>query len=273
MEKLSREKKMKLSRMHDLGGCRAIMSDLDAVYRLLRLYRQEEDLFGATGPFRCYDYVRSPKPDGYRSVHLVGRYRSRDERFESWDDHRIEIQLRTRRQHAFATAVETVTTFTRQPLKFGGGPEQWRRFFSLMGSALAIREGTPLVDGTPSDAHELVTELTATTEELNVHKRLMGWTSALRALPKRNAKDARWLLLVLDISANTIKVTGYADRQKGSEALAEAEKTSQGNRTLDVVLVGVRSVSELRDAYPNYYADTTQFLSALDTALVHPMRR
>jgi len=34
-----------------------------------------------------------------------------------------------------------------------------------------------------------------------------------------------------------------------------------------VVLVSVNSVRQLRVAYPNYYADTKEFLNVLNTAL------
>jgi hypothetical protein len=40
MNKLSREGNMRLSRMHDLGGCRAIVSTIPEVYALLDSYRQ-----------------------------------------------------------------------------------------------------------------------------------------------------------------------------------------------------------------------------------------
>src|SRR5262245_31811127 len=134
LNKLTREPNMKLSQMQDLGGCRAIVSDVQAVDRLFDLYRRpHETLFEPEGSLKCYDYIRNPKADGYRGIHVVGRYRPRLEKNEAWNGHRIEIQLRTRLQHAFATAVETVTTFMRYPLKSGGGPEDWRRFFALTG--------------------------------------------------------------------------------------------------------------------------------------------
>ena len=191
---------------------------------------------------------------------------------EPWNGHRIEIQVRSQLQHAFATAVETVTTFTRQPLKFGAGPDEWRRFFSLMGSALAIRENTQLVDGTPVDEGELRGELRELTKGLRVRQRLKGWASALKQLPKKNTSKAKWLLLILDLAANTIKVTGYSSRKTASTDVATLEQ-SERRRELDAVLVWVPSVRDLRRAYPNYYADTTAFLDALTTALKAPGRR
>jgi hypothetical protein len=108
------------------------------------------------------------KKDGYRGIHVVARYHPRKSEREPWDGHRVEIQMRTRLQHAFSTAVETVTAFTRQPLKFGAGPVEWRRFFSLMGSALALREGTESVPDTPTDKTQLIAEFKNAAAELKV---------------------------------------------------------------------------------------------------------
>jgi hypothetical protein len=265
MNKLVREPHMKLSQMHDLGGCRAILSNVAAVNALYEMYRGNQPQFESGGKFKAYDYIKNPKADGYRGIHIVGRYLARRNSSKPWQGHRIEIQLRTRLQHAFATAVETVTTFTRQPLKFGDGPPEWRRFFSLMGSALALREGTPLVEGTPQDEAELIRALRDTTEELSVRQRLQGWTDALKLLPRKNIKGYKWLLLVLNTAENTFKVTGYADRNEASQKLSEIEQLKR--EELDAVLVWVSSATKLRAAYPNYYADTREFIAALDTAL------
>ena len=265
MDKLAREPHMKLSQMQDLGGCRAIVADVHIVEELVDLYRGTESMFfDAEGALKCYDYIKSPKPDGYRGVHVVGRYVPSSDKQEAWRGQRIEIQLRSRLQHAFATAVETVTTFTRERLKFGGGPTEWRRFFSLMGSAIALREGTARVPGTPTDDSELVRELGKAARDLRIRQRLRGWSTALTVVRRRSIGKFRWLLLVLDMKANTIKVTGYADRQKAASELAEIEK-QPGD--FDAVLVWVRSIKDLKAAYPNYYADTGEFLDALNRAV------
>jgi hypothetical protein len=265
MNKLVREPTMKLSQMQDLGGCRAILSNVHAVNTLYEMHRGGELLLPDEGSLKCYDYIINPKDDGYRGIHIVVRYHPRLSSRMPWNGQRIEIQLRTRLQHAFATAVETVTTFLREPLKFGAGPDEWRRFFSLVGSALAIREGTPPVRGTPPNAADLFAELRNGARELRVRQRLQGWARALKTLPRKHIKDFKWLLLVLNTTKNTIKVTGYQDRKEASKAVAEIEKSKQAD--LDAVLVWVNSIEGLRAAYPNYYADTKEFLNALSVAL------
>ncbi len=265
MNKLVREPTMKLSQMQDLGGCRAILSDVSSVYKLYSMYHGGDRLFEGEGTVKCHDYIKRPKPDGYRSIHVIGRYSPRIESRKPWTGNRVEIQLRSRLQHAFATAVETVTTFTGAPLKFGSGPSDWSRFFSLMGSALAIREGTELVEGTPSERAALSHELLDLVKALRVRHKLRAWTKALTQLPRRHIKDFKWLLLVLNITENTIKVSGYADRHKADETLAEIEKSKR--KDLDAVLVWVNSAKRLQAAYPNYYADTREFIAALEIAL------
>ena len=64
-----------------------------------------------------YDYIAHPKSDGYRGVHYVYKYRSGSTPKAEFNSLRIEVQLRSRLQHAWATAVETVSTFTGQALK------------------------------------------------------------------------------------------------------------------------------------------------------------
>lgn len=266
MNKLVREPNMKLSQMQDLGGCRAIMSTVEAVQTLYGLYADD---LAEDHTWKCYDYIRRPKPDGYRGIHIVGRYKAGAKKNEAWNGQRIEIQLRSKLQHAFATAVETVTTFTKEPLKFGAGPEGWRRFFSLAGSLFAAREGTPLVEGTPSNKDELIEELRGLAKSLRVRQRLRGWTRAIRQLPRQNTADDKWLLLVLDIPANELRVSGYANRERASEALANIEKEARAKAgELDAVLVWIGSIKNLRRAYPNYYADTRDFIRALNIELL-----
>lgn len=265
LNKLSREPHMKLSQMQDLGGCRAILPTVNAVDRVFAMYGGIQTLFENEGSIRCYDYVRMPKEDGYRGIHVVGRYRARAATNEAWNGQRIEVQLRTRLQHAFATAVETVTTFTRHPLKFGGGPEEWRRFFALSGSAFALRESTSPVPGTQEDPNELIRELRDTTKRLKVRQRLAGWARALKRVPRKNVGSFKWLLLVLNLTDTTIKVTGFATRAKAADAINQIEQ--QRRDDLDAVLVWVNSINDLKAAYPNYYADTDEFINALNQAL------
>jgi ppGpp synthetase/RelA/SpoT-type nucleotidyltranferase len=110
--KLERFPSMKLSQMQDIGGCRAIMPSVAEVTELVRLYKK------GNGRHRLAsedDYISAPRASGYRGVHFIyGYYSDRNDKYNSL---KIEIQIRSALQHAWATAVETVGTFTQQALK------------------------------------------------------------------------------------------------------------------------------------------------------------
>ena len=269
--KLKRFTKMKLSQMQDLGGCRAVLKDVAAVDAVVKLYSS------STGKNRTKrhefvssdDYIRNPKLDGYRSYHLVYRYRSESKKHSLYNGLKIEIQIRSRLQHAWATAVETVSTFTGQALKFSGGEEAWRRFFALMGSAIALEEATPLVPGTPESPTALVSELRALTSDLKVEAVLGAWGSALKQLPPKKGTDAKAFLLYLDATAGTLDINSYSadELQVASDDYLAAEKKAEKVPGAQAVLVSVDSLAALRSAYPNYFLDTRIFLQALRRAI------
>jgi putative GTP pyrophosphokinase len=110
--KLLREPGMKLSRMADIGGVRAILPDQAAAYRVASRLRRNWTIT------RVRDYVAEPKEDGYRALHLISRNRGR----------LIEIQLRTPHQDAWANFVETLSRTAIPGLKFGQGPPELKRY-------------------------------------------------------------------------------------------------------------------------------------------------
>ena len=108
IHKLERFPGTKLARMEDIGGCRAVVETTSEMELLLeRLERNWEIV-------RKRNYIDTPKESGYRAIHLV------TER----DGHRIEVQLRTKGQQAWANAVEKIAARYQVPLKDEIGPDE-----------------------------------------------------------------------------------------------------------------------------------------------------
>jgi hypothetical protein len=141
------------------------------------------------------------------------------------------------------------------------GEAQWLRFFMLMGSVVAFKEGTPSVPGTPSNYKELVEELSGYAKMLDVENRLTTFSSALRVLETTSAPDAAYFLLEIDPSSEQLKITGFKSRdiELAAAKYLEAEKDIPKDHARDAVLVSVESMASLRRAYPNYFADTHVF--------------
>lgn len=271
--KLRRFDTMQLSRMRDIGGCRAILRNVDQVAELAEIYmsgirknpRSRTELIGYN------DYINKPKSDGYRSYHLIFKYQSASKQSSKYNGLRIEIQLRSRLQHAWATAVETVSTFTGQALKSDIGEDSWKRFFELMGTAIARQERPYFVDDMPLTNVELKKELVSLCDSLQMEDMLMGYRKTLQITEvskyKKPYQDGQ-SLLVLNTDKKRIEVRTFArdDAEGASDSYLHFEKKARRDPSLQVVLVSVDSLVALKAAYPNYYLDTTEFLRAVQKA-------
>ncbi len=252
-----------LSQMQDIGGCRAVVGNVAEVYELVKNYRESDIKHKLE---KMNDYIKAPKPTGYRGIHLIYRYNS--DRSDTYNGLQIEVQLRSPLQHAWATAVETVGLFTQQALKSSRGQMDWLRFFALMGSALATREQNPLVPNTPENSKELRKEIREHASRLNVVNHLHAFSQALQVTENPGPQKAHYFLLQLDPVAKKVEVIGYTQRElfKATQDYEVAERSGSSSGT-DAVLVSVESLASLKRAYPNYFLDTGMFIKAVEQAV------
>ena len=259
-----KEPTMKLSQMQDIGGCRAVLANVDLAKKLYKDYYIKGDLKHKKVSEK--DYIAQPKKDGYRSIHLIYKYNS-DKGKKEYNGLLVEVQIRSKLEHLWATAIETVDFFTRQAIKSNEGQREWMDFFRLVSSAFAKMENCPCVPNTPDDEQELYSEIKKKESELNVIKVMKGWANAIQVFKKaiKEKPKLQFFLLELDISGEKLNISGYTrgQEQKAIEDYAKAEKRNNGKKEYDVVLVGADNSTDLEKAYPNYFVDTEDFLRYL----------
>jgi hypothetical protein len=253
--KLDRFPSMNLSRMQDLGGCRAVVSNVDQVNGLRELYRASNHKHRLV---REDDYIAQPKDSGYRGIHLVYRYFS--DRKTTYNGLLIEMQLRTQLQHTWATAVETAGTFIQQALKSSQGQAEWLHFFTLMGTAIALREKCAPVPGTATDIVGIREEIRICAAELDVVSRLTAFGQALTWMEEPEIRR---------LPDRTMRLRAYraSESEKAAMEYAAIERTLPDRPGVDAVLVSVESAAALRRAYPNYFLDTTAFVEEVQKVL------
>lgn len=259
LAKLRRFPRMQLARMQDMGGCRATLSTLDQVRELRDIYLSSDS---PDKLVRDIDYIERPKPSGYRGVHLIYRYLGNGN--EAFRGLHVEIQLRSRLQHAWATAVETAGAFLKHALKFNEGEDEWLRFFSLASSALALKEGCPTVPDTPADPSDLHRELRDHVSRLNVLERLREYGQLIRNMSTFKRIGAYYFLLERMLEEGATFIIPY-DQDELEEATADYLEAEEEGR--DAVLVSADSLDDLRRAYPNYWLDAGVFLAELEEIL------
>lgn len=262
LEKLSRYPDMKLHRMQDISGCRAIVSTARDVEKL-----SESNTSSRTRHrlHKVNNYIDAPKESGYRGVHLIFKYGGEKQEFK---DYFVELQLRSKIQHAWATAVEIVDTFTQQALKASRGSQEWKDFFRYISAEFAKAEKRP-VDVALREI-DTASESKRLAELLNVVVRLNAFAVSVSYITKKLDNKTDYFLLELTEHATSITVTqfGTANFDDATKMYLEREKIAKDDHSYDVVLVAAGSMHALQRAYPNYFADSKDFLKFMERALI-----
>jgi hypothetical protein len=276
LSKLAKESSMRLTQMQDIGGCRAVAESIDQVYALRDQFRKSKSLHEFVTED---DYITKPKHSGYRSLHLIYRFKSIGH--PQYNKLMFEVQLRTRTQHAWATAVETVGAVIGQALKASEGERTWLAYFQNAALALEYTESPVPAAAVETTRGTLARTLLALGKQLDVHKKLTAYRAALRATESRGGKSAAYFLLVLLPDQQQLQIKSFS-RNQAEEAYREYEMYERilplnpagGQLSLfsdlsdysgaQAVLVGADSLRSIRESYPNYYLDTEVFLDKIE---------
>lgn len=118
--KLYRYPKMNLSRMWDIAGCRIIVDSNDDVYSFKRRIENNSQIIIK----KEYDYIKNPQEEGYKSLHLFLQVPDKD--------FVVELQIRNRNDHNWATLVEITDLLFNSKLKEYGDNEDLFVFHQLL---------------------------------------------------------------------------------------------------------------------------------------------
>ncbi|WP_199488465.1 RelA/SpoT domain-containing protein, partial [Fusobacterium nucleatum] len=112
INKLQRPNSSKLSRIDDIAGIRIIVNNFNEIYEVSELL--EKLLIGNNCQLKYNkDYIKSPKKDGYRSLHKIFTFNYENKNLN------FEIQIRTKLQHLWSTTVEIYDLIEYKNLKSG----------------------------------------------------------------------------------------------------------------------------------------------------------
>lgn len=263
--KLGKMGSLKLSKMQDVGGCRAVVQTAEQVDRLVALYKTGWARHTLT---KENNYIMQPKASGYRSIHLVYTYHS--DRSPVFNGTRVEIQFRSHLQHIWAMAVETVGKMTGHSLKSGLGAPDHLRFFELMSSYFAILEDKPTVPNTPSSIDELKDLIRCINNQVKIVETVELYTVVANIIG-RSGPGLVDSLFLIDLNTKSSQLDGksffrrdYSSMREQHEAAFEEyrrlEHKYSEDMNHDIVLVSAKDINTLRLAYPSYFGDMSTFI-------------
>jgi putative GTP pyrophosphokinase len=254
-DKLRRFPRMQLSRMDDVAGCRLIFKNIRQLYAFRSEFHKAHFNHKRRNEIDKYDYIKSPKPTGYRGVHDVYEYDVRSEVGKPLAGLYVEIQYRTLVQHAWATAVELIGFVTESQPKFQAGDKRYEDVMALASEILA--RAFEKLKGIYSDLEdrEVVRRFLALDNKIGLLRTLRGLNAADKAVTEnRNA-------ILIFLPSGDLEVKTYRDATDALRALFELEKQ---HPEYDIVLVRADTSDEVRLAFKNYFSDARDFLKYVD---------
>lgn len=257
--KLDLNIKMGLGGMQDIGGFRAVLKDTKDLFKLKKILENNKLNHKLK---RVVDYVERPKVSGYRSIHFIYIYNSK---ISKYDGLLLELQIRTKLQHNWATAVETAGILTKTSLKSSQGPDEWLDFFKIVSSLFAIKEQLPVLEEHADRTMEsLMVECYEFTNKQNIITILKGLRISARQI-EIDQNKGHYFLINIKIQEMVVQIRTFkkSEFERASNDYLELEKDIKDNENA-VVLVSSNSIRALKKAYPSYFLDTSEFINALE---------
>ncbi len=269
IDKLKRFPTMNLTDMQDIGGIRAILPHVKDVYVLVENYKKNSNLRHKLVNEK--DYIANPREnDGYRSYHLIYKYYNKKN--PKYDGLKLELQIRSKLQHVWATAVETMGTFLGQALKSRQGDKEWLDFFAIISSAFAYIEKTAIIPRFSKLSKEQTFQEVANAEaNLSALEKMKAFTAAVDSIAKKSDKKYFYHLITLYSLEKRVNVKAY-DRNSFREAMKDysdvEELAANPANKIEPVLVAAGPIDSLRRAYPNFFLDIGDFINIVNSIIL-----
>lgn len=257
---------MRLSQMQDIAGVRAVFDNIKEVYDFANDMRQTYKNQRNFKFVSDKDYIKDPKLDGYRSIHQIFTYQKGQFEQES-KGLSVELQIRTLLQHYWATAVEILSFKTSSNLKLGEGEEYYKEFFRLCSALIAHQEKTSVHDAYKKlNKAEIIHEIAKLDKKHNILKNLSALTLTSKNIQADTKnKDFYYYVMELNLDSNQLFIRGFRQKQANDAKLFYAAlEHRKDKRNIDVVLISIDKVKQLKSAYPNYFLDSKNFIRFIE---------
>jgi putative GTP pyrophosphokinase len=252
--------------MHDFAGCRMIFENIEEL-RTFRSYMHSSAVTKNVKhqlrhePLK-YDYIERPRPSGYRGIHDVYRHfprgSERSEPKKAWDGLLVEIQYRTRVQHAWATAVEISDLLDGERTKFEMDASERGQFFAVASELIARRHEGMTRAFLDRETNDLQSDLQALEGDLGILRRL----ELLKQFEDEEKLQRHNVLNIYKSTDGTLGLEVLPFRT-AAQAIQKASELESDPVSVNAVYVRSDNPSQLRSAYRNYFYDPIDFVRIL----------
>lgn len=292
-----------LGAMDDIAGCRVIVNSVSEVYEVYNEILNLKEA-GEIDIKKTKDYIKNPEKSGYRSLHVIIKQTLKQENIDR--QYRIELQIRTKLQHYWSTAVEAMSEIDnveyKDPTLVSEGNTRIQsclQFFKVISKLFACCE---------NNDDELKEELANSVRTNDKFKEIIDDLKAARNSVtinmQKNSTQGGEGLYLLELSRETQELTIHSytmdcvekaitnyNSKENSSISNEANKiqydteidSDSVNKDLTVekpdaqtsyitsinrVLIYAKNKDQLGDTYPNYSYNIEKFIEKVEE-LIH----
>lgn len=270
------ESSMRLTQMQDILGFRIIVNDIDEIYmveKVLKIFFQNNNQYSIVY-YDTDDYIKKPKLDGYRCVHLI---------LKADDRYYIEIQIRTKIQHLWATTLETVSVVLNKDFKHEYKKEGFNMFFKDISNIICKFEQNNtqgflfIIKMIRIYRSKYLKQIQAISiysqsirealEELKYNKNqhtpnllfILNLEEASKITDKKGAID----------TSKILRIKVFNDNEEALKNYNQRELKDERNKRHDIVLITSTDLKFLETNYPNYYLDCDEFLRQIQVMIIN----
>ncbi len=256
-----------LASMHDFAGCRMIFNTVNDLVNFRKYMHSSNVMRNVKHELRHesdkYNYIESPKSTGYRGIHDVYQHFPRGHRdtpstSRPWDGLMVEVQYRTRAQHAWATAVEISDILDNERTKFDLKETERGKFFSIASEIIARRHEHIERAYQGVTTEELQYQLQLLENQFGIMQRLQ----ALKQFEDENKLQEHNVLNIVRDPNGTLRLEVFPFTS-AAPAIEKATELENSGESLNAVYVRADSPKQLRSAYRNYFNDPVDFVKLL----------
>lgn len=253
IDKLRRPNSSKLSRIDDIAGIRIIVNNFTEIYEISELL---EKLLISNNCQLKYnkDYIEFSKKDGYRSLHKIFTFSYENKNLN------FEIQIRTKLQHLWSTAVEIYDLIEYKNLKSGSFNKlkTWEGlFFKRCSKVIENFEKNNLVY-----SKKMIDKIFKFKKYIKIFEKLKTIKSIKNIHLLEGYKDGDSLLLIIDIEKGSIN---FLDEEPENLVTYYNILEQESKKNIKLLLLTIKNIKKLQSAYSNYFLDNDEFIKLLET--------
>tara|TARA_R110000796_G_scaffold71409_4_gene162085 strand:+ start:5845 stop:7179 length:1335 start_codon:yes stop_codon:yes gene_type:complete len=233
----SKLEKIELDRMWDIVGCRVILNTEEKVYQLFELLKKEFEIR------RVKDYYNESDPHGYTSLHVYVSFKENPSQV-------VEIQIRTKDSHNWATLVEIVDLLFDKNIKEGEEEKEFIKFHLRLSKLEKIEP-------------EIKREVIDFVHEHKIFSTLMDTFSSnylkLRLKWLKSVKSNKEHFFIIEASKDkTPNILAFEEFKEAEQVYFDKFYTKEYENTV-MTFLPQANFDNLERAYSNYTLTTHQF--------------